>query len=105
MSKSQTQVIVLDANIGEKLEKLMKSLDEITSILSKQKEEIVHKYYTINQFAELHPALTKSALRKYWFFREYNNFNEVAHKKGGVIYIDSARFDEWFVKNGNGEKE
>ena len=99
MSKSQTQVIVLDANIGEKLENLIKSLDEITSILSKQKEEIVHKYYTINQFAELHPALTKSALRKYWFFRKSNKFDEVAHKKGGVIIIDSARFDEWYVKN------
>lgn len=95
MSKSQTQVIVLDANIGEKLENLIKSLDENTSILSKQKEEIIHKYYTIQQFAELHPALTEATLRKYWFLRKYNGFNKVAKKMGGKVVIDSANFDKW----------
>ena len=94
---SKTQVIVLDNNVGEVLNSMLDSINKLNDVLKAKKVVVNHEYYTLKQFADKHPGLTLSALRKYWFFRDFNGFNRVAHKipEGQTVLIDEAEFDKW----------
>jgi len=95
---TQTQVIILDQNIGEILANLVDELRDLKELMSSKNNEVVRKYYTIKQFVEFHPGLSKGGLEKLIFHSDKNGFNEVIRREGRKILIDSIAYDTWLKK-------
>jgi len=88
----------------ELIARLQDSLEEAWREIHTLREEIrsltpATKPLTVEQMAAQHPALTLGGIRWMLFHREANGLERsgaVIHR-GRRIYLDEARFLEWFV--------
>ena len=83
---------------------MVDELRDLKEIMSSKKNEVVRKYYTVKQFVEYHPGLTRGSLTKLIFHADKNGFNEVIRREGRKVLIDSVAYDTW-LKNKNIKEE